>query len=106
MLPLFVRYFANLYVRSPAAFLDDSMFSPPFAAEDADEAAQRVRLPACRLHDLGQGRAFGALRNRTLVSQPDQLKVVVNWLDELRHRLPIHPFPRINFMKASIFLVI
>jgi hypothetical protein len=32
------------YVRSAAAFLDDSIFSPPFAAQDADET--RVRCAA------------------------------------------------------------
>ena len=32
------------YVRSPVAFLDDSIFSPPFAAQDADET--RVRCAA------------------------------------------------------------
>jgi hypothetical protein len=35
-----------------------------FAAEDADEAAHRMLLPAGRFHDLGQGHALGALYHR------------------------------------------
>jgi hypothetical protein len=34
---------------------------PSLTAQDADEAANRVRLPACSLHDLGQRYALRAL---------------------------------------------
>jgi hypothetical protein len=50
-------------VRSPAAFLEDSIFSPP-AAEDTDESTDCVGLPARGRHDLGQRRSFGALNHR------------------------------------------
>ena len=37
---------------------------PSHAAQDADEAAYGVRLPAGRLDDLGKGGALGALHHR------------------------------------------
>ena len=36
---------------------------PSLAAQDADEAANRVRLPARSFHDFGQCRTFGALHH-------------------------------------------
>jgi len=47
-----------LYIRSPAAFLDDSIFSP----QDVDEALHCVRLPTRSFHDLGKARALGLRR--------------------------------------------
>ena len=37
------------------------------------------------------GKRFLMIKNAAApqASQPDELKVVVNWVDELRHRLPI-----------------
>jgi hypothetical protein len=44
---------------------------PALAAQDADETAHRVLLPARDFHDLGQSRAFGALHHG------DHLRLVV-----------------------------
>jgi hypothetical protein len=56
-------YFPILYVRSPAAFLVDSIFSPPLLPRMADEASYGVRLPARSFHDLGKRFAFGPLHH-------------------------------------------
>jgi hypothetical protein len=55
-----LNYFPILYVRSPAAFLEDSTFPLP-CCRGCDEAADRVRLTTRGLHDLGKGGSFGAL---------------------------------------------
>ena len=41
-----------MYIRSPVAFLDDSIFSPPLLPQDGDEPANRVRLPTRYFHNL------------------------------------------------------
>jgi hypothetical protein len=57
-------YLAILYVRSPSALLEDSIFSPPLLPNRLTNPADRVRLPAGSLHDLSQRRTLGALHHR------------------------------------------
>jgi hypothetical protein len=53
-------YFAMRQPPSPAAFVGDSIFSPPLLPKDADEAVNGVLLPARSDHDLGQSHVLGA----------------------------------------------
>src|SRR5688500_16090536 len=48
-------YFTIRYVRSPAAFFDDSIFCPPLLPSTL---TNRMRLPASRFYDLGQCHAL------------------------------------------------
>ena len=51
-----VAGYAMLYTHSPSSRLADSTVSPIFLPNAANKPAHAVRLPAGRLHDLGERR--------------------------------------------------
>jgi hypothetical protein len=51
------------YVRWPASFIDDSIFSPPLLPRMLTKPA-RCAAASCGGHDLSQGCSFGALHQR------------------------------------------
>ena len=59
-----LSYFAMRYVRTPPAFLEDSIFTPPLLPRTLTRPRTRVRLPPRDGHDLDKTYAPGALHHR------------------------------------------